>query len=135
MTERAHIRGGDTGTWCLRSLLMRAAVLLLSVILLSSAVIAQPASGLYLTLRQDFLDQIASDVGLSTANYVNSDTNIPAQSGSNSQVSYTLSNFLMDMDLDQFNLSSANPPVLSVTYVYLRTFYDDFLGCSSDHCP
>lgn len=94
---------------------MRARLWLITTLLLA-VVSAQPPSGLYLSLRDDFLGSMASDVALKTAAYVNSDTNIPAISGSNSAVTYTLSSFFMDIDLDLFNLTSSSPPTLSVSY-------------------
>ena len=94
---------------------MRLVLVVLATCLLLSAQ-AQPPSGLYLTLRADFIDYLAGDVGLSAANYVNSLTNLPAISGSNNQVSYQLSSFAFDIDLDNFTLTSGAPPVISAAY-------------------
>jgi hypothetical protein len=101
---------------------MRCAALLFAVLLLASTGTAQPASGLYLTLRDDFMAPIAEDIGLATSNYVNADTSFPTQSGSNSEVTYTLSSFVMNMNLDGFNLTAAQPPMLTVSYgIHLRS--------------
>lgn len=95
---------------------MRLLLAVFAVLLVLSAR-AQPPSGLYLTLRADFVDYLASDVGLSAANYVNALTNLPPVSGSSSQVSYQFSSFVFDIDLDNFTLTSGAPPVLNAAYV------------------
>eukprot|EP00029_Vermamoeba_vermiformis_P007817 TRINITY_DN3489_c0_g2_i1.p1 TRINITY_DN3489_c0_g2~~TRINITY_DN3489_c0_g2_i1.p1 ORF type:complete len:552 (+),score=115.27 TRINITY_DN3489_c0_g2_i1:31-1656(+) len=86
-------------------------ILFISLVLVFcfSVVSCVPANGVYVSLRSDIMKEIGEDLSLEIADVANTYTATPAVSGETSQVKYTLSNFVYDIDLEDFYYNNGAP--------------------------
>jgi len=75
-----------------------------------------PPYGAYIVLRNDALMKIMNLFSLQVGNEINAYTSTPDQSGSTSDVSYTFSKFLYDVDLYGYKISSPGASQIKVTW-------------------
>lgn len=88
---------------------------LIVLVALSVAFAQFPPEGMYITLRNDALTNIAQEISLEISDQANAYTDTPSQSGSNSDVSYTLSSFVYDINLQDPVVSSSGTIIINIT--------------------
>lgn len=84
---------------------MRIAIVILSI--LGIVYTQVPASGLYVTLRNDALLALGEQISLQVSDLANTYLTTPQQSGTASEVTYVLNNFIYDTDIQNPVFSSS----------------------------
>lgn len=79
-----------------------------------------PAEGVYIRVRWDLMQQIGEALSLELADIANTYSGTPPQNGETDEVTYTLSNFLYDVDLEQFFYSTSGSPFVSAGWKSFR---------------